>query len=354
MESLLEPAVVIIALVILLSINNWLFKRLKSNSSGGNLVRNAIAFLIGFIGTLVFILSLPIENSLKGQILTFLGIIISAGIALSSTTLLGNLIAGIMNNSMKRFRQGDLIKIGEIQGRVTQKNIFHTEIQLEDSNFITIPNLYIANNPVKLTRKNNIVISTSVSLGYNVRRDEIEKTLRNAANATGLSDPYVYITRLGDFSVEYKVHGFLEDSGKFFSTNSQLNANVMDKLHEKQIEIVSPTFMNQRRVDDKDFIPRKVKAETPSRNEIAPEDLIFDEVIKSEKIEKKKDFLKEIENKQEQLKEKIKTLKESKDKEEIEKVKLTIQRNEELKIHLEKSIEEQIQKDQRSPGIEEK
>ena len=80
--------------------------------------------------------------------------------------MLGNFIAGIMNNAIDRFKHGDLIHVEEFSGRVTKKRVFHIEIQLEDSNFVTIPNLYIASNPVKITPKSNTVISTSVSLGY--------------------------------------------------------------------------------------------------------------------------------------------------------------------------------------------
>jgi hypothetical protein len=255
------------------------------------------------------------------------------------------MIAGIMNNSMNRFRNGDLIKIGDFHGRVIRKSIFHTEIQLEDSNFITIPNLYIANYPVKLIRKTNTVISTSVSLGYDISREKIEEALRDAANETGLSDPYVYITNLGDFSVVYKIHGFLDDSSKYFSTTSLLNAKVMDKLHAEKIEIVSPTFMNQRRVDEKEFIPKQVVNETKPVDEKSPEDLIFDEAIKSEKLETKKDYLKEIDKKQVVLKEKLKDLK---DYIEIEKIKSTIKRNDEMKERIEKSIKEQIERDKDS------
>ncbi len=344
-ESLIKPTVVLLFLIILLILNSWIFKKIKSTTSNGNITKGAISFSLLLIGILAFILVLPIDKSLKEQILAFLGIIISAGIALSSTTILGNLIAGIMNNSMNRFRNGDLIKIGDFHGRVIRRSIFHTEIQLEDSNFITIPNLYIANNPVKLIRKTNTVISTSVSLGYDISRDKIEDALRDAANETGLSDPYVYITSLGDFSVVYKIHGFLEDSSKYFSTSSLLNAKVMDKLHEKKIEIVSPTFMNQRRVDEKEFIPKQVIKKTETVNEKSPEDLIFDEAIKSEKLETKKDYLKEIDKKQEVLKEKLKDLKDDK---EIEKIKSTIKRNDEMKERIEKNIKEQIERDKDS------
>ncbi|WP_372775730.1 mechanosensitive ion channel family protein [Mangrovibacterium sp.] len=341
LESLMEPTAVLIGLTLLLILNNWVFNRIKSTISSGNITKGASSFLLTLIGILAFILVLPVDKALKGQILSFMGIIISAGIALSSTTVLGNLIAGIMNNSMNRFRNGDLIKIGDFHGRVIKKSIFHTEIQLEDSNFITIPNLYIANNPVKLIRKTNSVISSSVSLGYDVARDKIEEALKNAALAAGLSDPYVYITSLGDFSVVYKVHGFLEDSSKYFSTISQLNASVMDQLHKVKIEIVSPTFMNQRRVDDKEFIPALVTTKDTT-NEKSPEDLIFDEAIKSEKLELKKDSLKEINRRQEALKEKLKDLKDEK---EIEKINLMIKKDEELKKRISKSIQEQVDKE---------
>ena len=337
LETLIEPFIVVLVLVFLLILNSQIFKKARSIKFHGTVLKNSIAAIVLFVGILVFILSFPIDKTLKGQILSFLAIIVSAGIALSSTTVLGNLIAGIMNNSMNRFRNGDLIKIGDFQGRVTKKSIFHTEIQLEDSNFITIPNLYIAINPVKLTRKTDTVISTSVSLGYDISRIKIEESLKEAALLTGLTDPYVYIISLGDYSVLYKIHGFLEDSSKYFSTNSLLNANVMDVLHKKKIEIVSPTFMNQRNANETVFIPKEIIKNTITKDEQLPEALVFDKAIKSEKIEIKKDQLEELNKQQELLTEKKKDLKEE---DEIKKTDLDIKIIDELKTKVEKSIEE--------------
>ena len=340
-DSLIQPGIVLVLIIVLLVVNSWLFKKFKAAASGESIVKRAISFFVVFIGVLAFILVLPIDKSLKGQIIAFLGIIISAGIALSSTTVLGNLMAGVMNNSMNRFRNGDLIKVGDFHGRVIRKSIFHTEIQLEDSNFITIPNLYMANNPVKITRKTNTVISASVSLGYDISRKQVEKALKEAATSIGLSDPYVYITSLGDFSVVYKVHGFLEDSSKYFSTSSLLNAKVMDKLHAERIEIVSPTFMNQRRADETVFIPKQVTQKEEQPDEKSPEDLIFDEAIKSEKLEIKKDYLNEIEKKQEALKDKLKNANDDADE---AKLKALIRKNDELKARVEKNIKEQAER----------
>jgi small-conductance mechanosensitive channel len=342
LEPFFEPGLSLILIILFLILNSWVFRKMKPVKESTHIVRRTISFVIILIGALVFILSLPIEQSEKGQILSFLGIIISAGIALSSTTVLGNLIAGIMNNSMNRFRNGDLIKVSDFQGRVTRKSAFHTEIQLEDSNFMTIPNLFMATHPVKLTRKTNTVISTTVSLGYDVPRNKIEEALKEAATAAGLNDPYVYITELGDYSVVYKIHGFLDDSRKFFSANSLLNAKVMDVLHQKEIEIVSPSFMNQRRVDEQKFVPPVIVQEPEGTREETPEELIFTEANEAEKIENKKDYLSRIEKKKQELKERLKELKEE---EEIERVKSVLQRLDETREKIQEEIDEKDDKD---------
>jgi len=338
LESLSGVGLVLLILTLLLILNSWFFRRIKTFKDSVDITKKAISYLIIFIGTLTFILLLPIDKSLKGQILSFLGIIISAAIALSSTTVLGNLIAGIINNSMKRFRNGDLINVGDLIGRVTKKSMFHVEIQLEDSNFVTIPNLFIVSNPVKLTRKSNTVISATVSLGYNVSRTKTEEYLKKAALSAGLKDPYVYITELGDFSVTYKIHGFLENSDNFFSIQSLLKGNMIDGLHEHNIEIVSPSFMNQKKVDDIVFIPKEPVEKKLEQKQKSPEELIFDKAIKLEKIENKKDYLREIDNRIESLKEKIKNLI---DEEEINKTKGSIDKLEEIQKKILQNIEEQ-------------
>ncbi len=342
----LTPVMVVLVLILLLACNSWFFKHATFiQSSKGNLAKGAISFFLTILGMLTFVLILPIDKALKGQILSFIGLILSAGIALSSTTVLGNLIAGIMNNSISRFKNGDLIKIGEFQGRVIKKSIFHTELQLEDSNFINIPNLYIAQKPVKLTRKSNTVISTTVSLGYDIAHEKIEETLKKAAIDTGLTDPYVYITNLGDFSVSYKIHGFLEDSSLFFSISSLLNAHVIDQLHHNNIEIVSPTFMNQRRVDSQIFIAEKTQQKTSTEPSDLHEKLIFDEAIKSEAIENKQNDLKETIQQLDELKKELKEASDESTKTDLQK---QIDHKKELKEKLQNTIQEELSESEKT------
>lgn len=332
--NIINPIIVVVITVVLFFLNSLIFKKIDLKNSKGS--KGIISFFLLLISLVMFILVLPIDKSSKSQILSLMGIVISAGIALSSTTILGNLIAGFMNNSIGNFKNGNLIEFGNFKGRIIKKGIFHTELQLDDSNFVNIPNLQLANNPIKLIRKSNTIVSTSVSLGYEISHEKIVQSLKDAAILTDLKNPYVYITSLGDFSVLYKIHGFLEDNSKYFSTKSLLNSNVIDKLHNNNIEIVSPNFMNQRRVDNQEFIPREKFIPKEESNQKLPEKLIFDEAIKSEKLEVKKDYLKTIDEKLLAFKEKLKS---SNDEYETINLEFLINRNERLKERIEKNIE---------------
>ncbi len=340
-SNLLRPSIIFVVIVILLLLNARIVKQLKFNQSRNNIIRVTMAVLIILIGTLAFVLNLETEPETQSEILKFLAVLISAGIALSSTTVLGNLIAGVMNSSIKRFRRGDFIKIGDLQGRVIDKRIFHTEILMEDRNTVTIPNLFIATHPVKLTRQEDAIVATEVSLGYDVSRVKIEELLLEAATGAELTNPYVYIMELGDYSAVYRIHGCLKESKNFASATSKLNGKVMDLLHESGIEIVSPTFMNQRIPDKKEFIPKNYEPKEGTKEEPLPEELVYDEANQLEEIEKMKDDLQKKENERKLLKDQ---LKEMVDENEIRKTKSSIEQLEKKMAKVDKDLQERKRK----------
>jgi small-conductance mechanosensitive channel/outer membrane murein-binding lipoprotein Lpp len=247
-----------------------------------------ILITLTFIGILAIILSLPVDDTLRGQLLSFLGILLSATIALSSTTFLGNALAGILLRVVAGFRIGDFIRVGEYFGRVSERDLFHTEIQTEDRDLTTLPNLFLVTHPVRVVRASGTIVSATVSLGYDVSRQMIEESLLTAATTIGLEDPFVQIMDLGDFSVTYRIAGLLTDVKHLLSTRSALRAAVLDTLHGSRIEIVSPTFMNQRLLDPKSpILPPTAgrRSAEPERDSRAPEAVVFDKAEEAEKIE---------------------------------------------------------------------
>lgn len=198
-----------------------------------------------------------------------------------------------------------------------------------------------------MTRSSGTFISGECSLGYDVSHEKIEAALIKAAKAAGLQDPFVHVTTLGDFSVVYKVHGLLKDVKRILTAKSNLYKMILDCLHEADIEIVSPNFMNQRQVGDAVFIPKKELKKIPEKKQTqSPEDLIFDKADQAENLEFKKKRLTELEPKLEELDEQLKTA-------ETEEAKAAVQGKIDqlvsLRERMQKSIEEEVSKlDKRS------
>lgn len=230
------------------------------------------------------ILAAPVSDATHGQLLSFVGILLSAAIALSSTTLVGNVMAGVMLRSIRSFRPGDFIQMGEVFGRVTEIGLFHTEIQTEFRDLCTVPHLHLVQQPVKVVQSCGTVVAAVVSIGYDVSRHEVEAALHEAAVETGLRDPFVRILELGDFSVTYQAAGFLEDVKILLTARSKLRGFMMDRLHQRRIEIVSPSFVNQRIFAKEEIFLNQERLREPTREvpALTPESMIFDKADAAE------------------------------------------------------------------------
>ena len=297
----------------------YILDRSAKGKTDWGIIRSITLFSIMMIGIIAVILSLPMSDSLRGQITSLIGIVISAVLALSSATFIGNGLAGVMLRTVNSFKPGDFIRVNDHFGRITERGLFHTEIQTETRDLTTLPNLYLATNPVKVTRLSGTFIKGICSLGYDVNRQKIEKALLDAADRAGLKDAFVRVEELGDFSVVYTVAGLVENIKTVLSAQSRLNAMMLDALHDADIEIVSPNFMNQRQTGDTIFIPKKVRKHEEVEQTDAPEDKIFDKAEEAESLEKRKESLADIEKKLKNLQEELKVATEEAQKEDIKK-----------------------------------
>jgi small conductance mechanosensitive channel len=272
------PALAAVALVVVaLVLAKWLLLARKPVGAEARLPRQLIMLLLTVAGLLVVILTLPMSEATRGQVLSLVGIVLTGVIALSSTTFVANAMAGLMLRLVKSFRPGDFVSVGDQFGRVTERALFHTEIQTENRDLTTIPNLYLVTNPVTVVHFSGTMISTSLSLGYDVSHRRIEELLKKAATESGLEEPFVQVRELGDFSVTYRVAGFLEEVKHLLTARSNLRRKILDVLHGADIEIVSPTVMNQRRLaEDARIMPMRTHAKRDVPDDEKPEDRIFD------------------------------------------------------------------------------
>ena len=307
-KPILPSWAAVIGVIIGLFLIRYFIQRYYSKVPGLKFRSQIISLILVVLGTVIVILLLPIKDTSKGQLLSLLGILLSAIIALSSTTFIGNAMAGLMLRAIKNFRPGDFISAGEYFGRVSDRGLFHTEIQTIDSNLTTMPNMYLVTNPLKVVRSACTIISADESLGYDVSRTKVEDLLLKAAEQTELEEPFMHVIDLGDFSVTYRISGLLKDVKHLISARSRLRKMMLDVLQKNGVEIVSPTFMNTR------AIPEGVKVmpeSTPSDGAAAseampePEKLVFEKADEAESVEKLHETYEKLGNEMEKLKENI-------------------------------------------------
>ncbi len=211
-----------------------------SLTEGAALVLQLLTWAGAVILALTFVVALPLTDTIRGQILSLLGIVLTALIALSSTTFVSNAMAGVMLQATKPFRPGDFIEVDGIFGRVTRRSLVHTRLQTETRDFTTLPNMLLVNQPVKVLHREGTIIQAEVSLGYDVDHHQAEAQLVQAALAAQLDEPYVLVVELLDHAVVYRVAGFLADFNTPISARSHLRRQILDTLHQANIEITSP------------------------------------------------------------------------------------------------------------------
>ena len=236
----------LLAIVVIMLAVNWTVGRAFINQPRNKLYRQLSQVAVMVLAMIGLVLVLPFDTQTQGQLLSLFGLVLTAIIALSSTTLVSNAMAGVTLKVMGTFHTGDFIRVKEHFGRVRNKTLLHTEIQSEDRDTITLPNMFIITNPVQVVDQSGTLISADVSIGYDVHRQSIREQLLLAAEDAELTESFTQILELGNFAVAYRVSGLLQDVSKLVSKKTELRARVIDRLHAAHIEVMTPNVMEQR------------------------------------------------------------------------------------------------------------
>jgi small conductance mechanosensitive channel len=278
-----------------------------SNIDAPSLVLQLIFWGAGLAVVVALVVALPLEAGVRGQILSLIGVVLTAIIALSSTTFVSNAMAGIMLQATRPFKPGDFILVNGVFGRVTRRSLVSTRIQTETRDFTNLPNLLLVTQPVTVQHREGTIIQADVSLGYDVHHSLAKRELLKAAENAGLADPYVLVAELLDHAVVYRAAGFLEDVVNPLTARSQLRQKMLDALHGAGIEIASPNIVAQRQQSgDTQTLPEEVVSRPTRSPAQKPDTKIFDSAHAAANTEALREQIRElkteIDAQQEQIK----------------------------------------------------
>ena len=202
----------------------------------------------------MFIMIWPLLPSSDSEIFQGVSVFIGVIVSLGSTSIVGNVMAGLVMTYMRPFREGDFIRFGDVEGFVIEKTALVTRVRTRKNEVITIPNSNLmsaqTSNYTFAAANFGIIVHTKVTIGYDMKHELIENLLLASAKATKHLQqkplPFVRVTALDDFYVEYEINAYTHHSEHLSDIYSELHQNILDHFHEAGVEIMSPHIFAHR------------------------------------------------------------------------------------------------------------
>ncbi|WP_165022239.1 mechanosensitive ion channel family protein [Dysgonomonas sp. ZJ279] len=215
----------------------------------------------------MFILIFPYlpksDSNIFQGVSVFAGIIISLG----STSIIGNLVAGLVITYMRPFKLGDRIKMGDCVGNVIEKTALVTRIKTPKNEVITIPNSTVMSSQTVnysfSAKEYGLILYTPVTIGYDVPWQKVHELLLEVAqrtdNLSKKQKPFILQTALNDFYVEYQLNVYIKEANMMPKVYSDIRQNVQNVFAEAGVEVMSPHYIINRAVDGTDSTIPPVK-----------------------------------------------------------------------------------------------
>jgi small-conductance mechanosensitive channel len=185
----------------------------------------------------------------------FKGVSLFAGLlfSLGSAGLLSQLMGGLVITYSRALRPGEFVRIGEIEGVVSELGVLCTKIVTWKKEEIAIPNaVLVAATTTNLSRHagaGGALLATSVTIGYDAPWRQVDALLMMAAERTaGVRRqplPRVVQKALSDFCVEYVLLVHVERADQRMAVMSELHSQIQDAFNDAGVQIMSPHFEAQ-------------------------------------------------------------------------------------------------------------
>jgi len=222
-------------------------------------------FICCFTLVLIFPLLPESESAVFRGVSVFIGVLFSIG----SSSVIANMVAGLVITYMRSFKIGDRIKVGDVFGDVLEKTLFVVRIQTVKREIVTVPNSAILSSNVinysTAAHERGVILYQNVDVGYNVTWERASKLLIEAALKTKhvCEDPrpFVLTQTLGNNAVSYQINIYTKRPDMQAVIYSEMNQNILDLFQQNGIEMINPTYEATRSGEESTIAPEYAKIE---------------------------------------------------------------------------------------------
>ena len=169
-------------------------------------------------------------------------------IGFAAMNTIGNAIAGIIVVISKPFKIGDRILFNEEFADIVAIAVIYTRMKTLDNVLISIPNQQLLTTKIDNYGKKNVVRrSCSITVGYELTSEKIEKLLlESAIGVEGVlkePKPHVLVTNFLNFSVEYTLYVFINQINRLPIIESNLKRKVLEVCAKNGIDLTTPNLV---------------------------------------------------------------------------------------------------------------
>jgi len=227
-----------IVLVLALWISSAFEKRLLGGAAGHDLSLRKIAAtllraLLLFIGLLLALSALGIDLTA----LSFLGGAIGVGLGFGLQKIAANYVSGFVILAERRIRIGDMVKVDNFEGRITDIRTRYTAIRSLNGREAIIPNETLITTRVEnaTVADRSVLVQTTVPVGYGTDLRKLLPALQAAAASVprvlATPPPGVQLTNFAAESMELSVNFWIGDpEAGAGNVKSEVNLAVLDVL----------------------------------------------------------------------------------------------------------------------------
>jgi small-conductance mechanosensitive channel len=211
--------------------------------------------LVGAVWLITLAAAYPYLPGSGSEAFKGLSLVVGLGLSLGSTGIVAQAMSGLVVIYSRALSRGDCVRVGEIEGVVTEVHLLSTRILTIQGEEVTIPNTVVVNGPVKnfgrATKGQGALVSARVSIGYDAPWRTVHALLLAAAKETpGIRAepvPYVLQRALDDFYVQYELFAAVENPVDRPVVASALHGRIQDGFAAAGVQIMSPHYVFQPR-----------------------------------------------------------------------------------------------------------
>jgi small-conductance mechanosensitive channel len=174
-------------------------------------------------------------------------------IGFAAMNTIGNAIAGIIVMTSRPFRIGDRIFFNGQFADIVAIDLIYTRMRTLDNVLVSVPNQELLRSEIDNYGKKTVIRrSCSITAGYELTAEQVETALLEAAskveNVLKAPEPYVWMTKFGDYAVEYTLYIFINRIRQLPEIDANLKKTVLETCKRHKIDISTPRLI--QRVDN--------------------------------------------------------------------------------------------------------